>query len=114
MRTSVCRAANVGLDWDPALKPKVQRKSYRSDTPAKNNADDSSDRPNKRQQAETFYVSPESSEMVTPPPPPPPPPKPDSNYVENARPDITIGFLHAVVAKKLVSLGVNKLDAKEC
>ncbi|KIX97523.1 uncharacterized protein Z520_06975 [Fonsecaea multimorphosa CBS 102226] len=100
-------------DWDPALKPKVQRKSYRSEPPDKSldNTVGSHDRPIKRQQAETSYVSPESSEITMPPPQPPP--KIDNNFVKNARPDITIGFLHAVVAKKLVSMGVNQLDAEE-
>ncbi|KAH0834352.1 hypothetical protein FOPE_03623 [Fonsecaea pedrosoi] len=108
------RSANLSLEWDPALKPMVQRKSYRSGAPHKslNDIGFSDDRPNKRQQAETSYVSPGATE-ITMPPPPPPPPKLDNNCVKNARPDITIGFPRAVVAKKLVSLGVNKLDAEE-
>ncbi|KIW82060.1 hypothetical protein Z517_05087 [Fonsecaea pedrosoi CBS 271.37] len=104
----------AGPSGTPALKPMVQRKSYRSGAPHKslNDMGFSDDRPNKRRQAETSYVSPGSAE-ITMPPPPSPPPMLDNNCVKNARPDITIGFLHAVVAKKLVSLGANKLDAEE-
>ena len=110
---SICRSTNVGLEWDPALKPTVQRKSYRL-APLDKSLDDtgdSHDQLNKRQQAGTFNFTLRSSEMAMPPPPLPP--KPNDHCVKNARPDITIGFFHAVVAKKLVSLGVNKIDAEE-
>ncbi|KIW40857.1 hypothetical protein, variant [Exophiala oligosperma] len=101
-------------DWDPTLKPKAQRKVNHFESPPDKSLDDTGDstsRPNKRQQAEMPFISPESSEMTMPPPPPPP--KLDNNCVKNPRPDITMGFFHAVVAKKLVSSGVNKLDAEE-
>lgn len=108
------RSAYIDLDWDPTLKPKAQRKVNHFESPPDKSLDDTGDstsRPNKRQQAEMPFISPESSEMTMPPPPPPP--KLDNNCVKNPRPDITMGFFHAVVAKKLVSSGVNKLDAEE-
>ena len=110
---SVCRFAYVVLDWEPTLKPTVQRKSYRSDPPDKlfNDTSDSFDRATKRQQAETSYISPERTENNMSPPPLPQ--KQDTGGVKTPRPDITIGFLHSVVAEKLRTLGVDEPDADE-
>ena len=111
--TSVCRSAYVVLDWDPALKPNVQRKSYHSDPPDKstNDTDNSLDHPSKRQQAETSYISPDRSESTMPPPPLPS--KQDACGVKTPRPDITVGFHHSAVAQKLRTLGLGELDADE-
>ena len=77
-----------------------------------NDTGDSHDRPHKRQRVGASYVSSKISD-ATMMPLPPRPSKPDNNYVKTARPDITMGFFHNVVAKKLLSLGVNELAAKE-
>ena len=95
------------------MKPSAQRKSYCFDSVDKslNDASDSFGRPTKRQQPETSYISPERSENNMRPPPLPP--KQDTSSVKTPRPDITGGFLHSVVAKKLKTLGVEEPDADE-
>ncbi|MCJ1347797.1 hypothetical protein MMC31_006026 [Peltigera leucophlebia] len=60
--------AHTGLDWDVTLKPDVQRKTFHLDILARPDdaADNSLNRPNKRQQAETSYASPDNSEPTVP------------------------------------------------
>lgn len=111
--TSVCQSTYVASDWDPTLKPSIQRKSYRSNLQdnSTDSTNNSPDRPSKRQQAETSHTSPQRSEI--PMPPPPLPSKQDACYVKTPRPDITIAYHHSVVAKKLRTLGLGELDADE-
>ena len=46
-------------------------------------------------------------------PPPPPLSKQDNPGIKTPRPDVTVGFHHAVIAEKLRTLGLGELDADE-
>ncbi|KAI4168816.1 MAG: hypothetical protein LQ346_009029, partial [Caloplaca aetnensis] len=120
-------------DWDTSLKPIVQQSVWRFNVADKSIdiADDSPDRPNKRQQATSSYISPDSSEsaipptctplddsgppMPPPPPPPPPlaPPKQDVSMVKTPRPDITMGLRDTTVIEKLKDKGLRALEASD-
>lgn len=101
------------LDWDVTLKPDVQRKTFRLDIPARPDdaADDSLNRPNKRQKAGTSYASPDNSEPTVPPPQPPS--KPDNSVVKTPRPDITAGLRHKNVIGKMKAQGLRELEVKD-
>ncbi|KAL8726714.1 MAG: hypothetical protein Q9166_006541 [cf. Caloplaca sp. 2 TL-2023] len=89
-------------DWDPSLKPTVQRRRYSSVLPAKtpNGTNSALDKScNERQP----YVTPEGSAPIMPPPPVPPN---QDGGIKTPCPDITIGLHHHVVAAKLESVGV--------
>ncbi|KAL8651852.1 MAG: hypothetical protein Q9210_003026 [Variospora velana] len=114
-------------DWDTSLKPIVQQSVWRFNVADKpiGIAEDSTNRPNKRQQAASSYVSPDSSESAIPPsctpldnsgplmPPPPAPPKHDISMVKTPRPDITIGLRDTTVVEKLKAKGLRALEASD-
>ncbi|KAL8902913.1 MAG: hypothetical protein Q9207_004281 [Kuettlingeria erythrocarpa] len=119
-------------DWDTSLKPIVQQSVWRFNVADKSIdiADDSLDRPNKRQQAASSYISPDGSESAIPPtctplddsgppmpPPPPPPPlaapKQDVFMVKTPRPDITMGLRDTTVIEKLKDKGLRALEASD-
>ncbi|KAL8724243.1 MAG: hypothetical protein Q9166_008060, partial [cf. Caloplaca sp. 2 TL-2023] len=114
-------------DWDTTLKPIVQQSVWCFDVADKaiDIADDSPDRPNKRQQAALSYISPDRSESAIPPSstpsdnsrppmlPPPAPPKQDILIVKTPRPDITIGLRDTTVIEKLKAKGLRALEASD-
>ncbi|KAL8884547.1 MAG: hypothetical protein Q9192_006820 [Flavoplaca navasiana] len=114
-------------DWHTALKPIVQQSVWRFNVAEKpiDIAGDSPDRPNKRQQAASSYISPDSLESAilpsyTPldnsgPPMPPPlaPPRQDISMVKTPRPDITIGLRDTTVIEKLKDKGLRALEASD-
>ncbi|KAL8768857.1 MAG: hypothetical protein Q9209_005038 [Squamulea sp. 1 TL-2023] len=114
-------------DWDANLKPVVKQREWRFNVADKpfNTADDSRDRPSKRQQAASSYISPERSESAIPsscisldnsgPPimPPPAPPKQAVSIVKTPRPDITIGLRDTTVIEKLKAKGLRALEAND-
>ena len=95
------------------LKPDGQRKPFHLDILVRldDTADDSSNRPSKRQQAETSYVSPDNSVPIVPPPPPPP--KHDIYAVKTPRPDITVGVRDTFVIEKMKAQGLGVLEAED-
>lgn len=109
---------NIILDWDPNLKPQIQRKFYNFNPlstleNSRQETQDPSTQTNKRQQVEAPYVSPESSGANMPPPPPQALLKQEAFFVKTPRPDITLGFTHNAIATKLRMLGLQELDAVE-
>lgn len=106
-------SAHIVLDWDPSLKPDVQRDSWHFNTLDQPNgtADDSLNHPNKRQQAEPAYVSPNSLEAIMPPPLPPF--KPDMSLVKTPRPDITVGLKLANLVELLKARGLREIEARD-
>ncbi|KAL9039410.1 MAG: hypothetical protein Q9180_002545 [Flavoplaca navasiana] len=114
-------------DWDTALKPIVQQSVWRFNVADKpiDIPDDPPDRPNKRQQAESSYISPHSSESAIPasctpldnsgPPMPPPlaPPRQEISMLKTPRPDITIGLRDTTVIEKLKEKGLRALEASD-
>ncbi|KAI4148690.1 MAG: hypothetical protein LQ340_004988 [Diploschistes diacapsis] len=97
-------------DWDPALKPTVQRRRYGTVLLAKppNDGKSAFDKSSKERQP---YMMPDGSASTMPPPPCPP--KQDASGVKTPCPDITIGLHHDIVAAKLESVGVPKPHADE-
>lgn len=87
MHTSL--RANLDLDWDPSLKPDVQQEVWNWDAlgQSHNEVDDVVDRPNKRQQGERSFPSPNTSQSTVPPPAAPSQIKQDA--VKTPRPDFT-------------------------
>lgn len=92
-------------DWDPALKPTVQRRRYTlviaADTP--NDIDNALDESTKKRQP---YMTPNGSASTMPPPRIQP--KQDIGGLKTPCPDITTGLHDRVVAAKLASVGVSK------
>jgi hypothetical protein len=80
-------------------------------------ADDSVTRPRKRQEADTSYLSPDTSPAAMPPPPPPAPPpalpKQDVFHVKTPRPDITAGLHHSTIVEALAARGLDEVDASD-
>lgn len=105
------RSTHVALDFEPSLKPHVQRTSWSQNLPEESLVDTNDPqalRP-KRQKGKAPYMSPENSHGDMPPPSP----KPESALVKTPRPDITSGFLDSVITAKLRELGVDELNAQE-
>ena len=105
--------ANLGLDWEPSLKPVVHQEVWDMDalSQSNNDADDVVDRPNKRQQGERSFPSPVTSESTMPPPAPPPQFKQDA--VKTPRPDFTIGLRHSTISNALMKRGLSKFKADD-
>ncbi|MCJ1356014.1 MAG: hypothetical protein MMC33_006008 [Icmadophila ericetorum] len=102
--------AHIVSDWDPALKPTVQRRRCSSVLLVKppNDTNSALDESSKERQP---YMTPDRSASTMPPPPCPP--KQDAGGVKTPCPDITIGLHHDIVAVKLESVGVLKPHADE-
>ena len=109
--------ANSDLDWEPSLKPDVQKELWNGDAldQSNNKADDvaggPNEQPNKRQQRELLFPSPDTSRSMMPPPPVPCPSK--QNAVKTPRPDITVGFHHAAICNALMKHGLSELKADD-
>jgi len=105
--------ANLDLDWDPSLKPDVQQEVWDLDALGQpnNEADDVVDRPNKRQQGERSFPSPDTSQSTMPPPAAPSQSKQDS--VKTPRPDFTIGLRHSTISNALMKRGLSKFKADD-
>ncbi|MCJ1347404.1 hypothetical protein MMC31_005629 [Peltigera leucophlebia] len=74
-------------------------------------ADESLNRPNKRQQAESCYASPDNSEPTVPPPQPPS--KPDISVVKTPRPDITADLRHKIIIGEMKAQCLRELEVKD-
>ena len=110
------RSTHIVLDWDPILRPNLQQKTWQSDTIEQPNgnaedgpAEDFPNHPNKWQQVQSAYVSPNSLEPTMPPPAPPP--KKDIFAVKSPRPNITIGPRVTNLIKKLKARGLGEIEA---
>lgn len=105
--------ANLDLDWDPSLKPDVQQEVWDLDALGQpnNEADDVVDRPNKRQQGERSFPSPDTSQSTIPPPAAPSQSKQDA--VKTPRPDFTIGLRHSTISNALMKRGLSKFKADD-
>ncbi|KAL8942975.1 MAG: hypothetical protein Q9211_001176 [Gyalolechia sp. 1 TL-2023] len=105
--------ANLDLDWDPGLKPHMQEEMWNWDALDQSNddVDDMIDRPNKRQQGERFFPSPDTSQPAMPPPAAPGQPKQDN--LKTPRPDFTIGLRHSTISNALIKLGLSKFKADD-
>lgn len=112
--TSLCMSlrANLNLDWDPSLKPDVQQEVWNWDALGKSNeADGVVDRPNKRQQGERSFPSPDTSQSTIPPPTTLSQFKQDA--VKTPRPDFTIGLRHSTISNALIKRGLSKFKADD-
>ncbi len=105
--------ANLDLDWDPSLKPDVQQEVWNWDAlgQSHNEVDDVVDRPNKRQQGERSFPSPNTSQSTVPPPAAPSQSKQDA--VKTPRPDFTIGLRHSTISNALMKRGLSKFKADD-
>ena len=105
--------ANLDLDWDPSLKPDVQQEVWDLDALGQpnNEADDVVDRPNKRQQGERSFPSPDTSQSTMPPPAALSQSKQDA--VKTPRPDFTIGLSHSTISNALMKRGLSKFKADD-
>ena len=97
------------LDWQPSLKPCIRPTKvnldhlYRSE----DEAEESLERPSKRQQGDESYISPEiSAEWLGPLPIP-------RSDVKTPRPDISIGLRDAAVVNALHSQGLTRVEAED-
>ncbi|KAL2053084.1 hypothetical protein ABVK25_006721 [Lepraria finkii] len=100
-------------DWDPSLKPDIQQEVWNWDAlgQSNNDADDVVDRPNKRQQGERFFPSPDTSQSTMPPPAALSQSKLDA--VKTPRPDFTIGLRHSTISNALIKRGLSKFKAHD-
>lgn len=105
--------ANLNLDWDPSLKPDVQQEVWNWDAlgQSNNEADGVVDRPNKRQQGERSFPSPNTSQSTIPPPAALSQFKQDA--VKTPRPDFTIGLRHSTISNALMKRGLSKFKADD-
>ena len=105
--------ANLNLDWDPSLKPDVQQEVWNWDAlgQSNNEADGVVDRPNKRQQGERSFPSPDTSQSTIPPPAALSQFKQDA--VKTPRPDFTIGLRHSTISNALIKRGLSKFKADD-
>ncbi|TAQ86600.1 hypothetical protein B7494_g5076 [Chlorociboria aeruginascens] len=78
-------------------------------TNSNDEADDSTTRPRKRQEADN---SPDILPTAMAPPPPPPPILPNF-HIKTPRPDITVGLHHTTIVEALVARGLDKVDASD-
>ena len=113
--TPLCTSlrANLNLDWDPSLKPDVQQEVWNWDAlgQSNNEADGVVDRPNKRQQGERSFPSPDTSQSTIPPPAALSQFKQDA--VKTPRPDFTIGLRHSTISNALIKRGLSKFKADD-
>lgn len=113
--TPLCTSlrANLNLDWDPSLKPDVQQEVWNWDAlgQSNNEADGVVDRPNKRQQGERSFPSPDTSQSTIPSP------AALSQFKQHAvktpRPDFTIGLRHSTISNALIKRGLSKFKADD-
>lgn len=127
---SILRSAHVIADFDPNLKPIIQRKVLQWNISTDNSTEDFPTRLAKRQQPDAACVSPANSDpsimrpvaaSIPVPPqgpetimaPPPLPSRPDISAVKNPRPDITVGLSARIVIDKLIARGFSDFDAEE-
>ena len=105
--------ANVDLDWDPILKPDVQQEIWNWDalSQSNNDTDNVVDRPNKRQQGERSFPSPDASQSTMPPSAALPQFKLDA--VKTPRSDFTIGFRHSTICNALIKRGLSEFKADD-
>ena len=104
---------NLVQDWDPSLKPDVQQEIWdlnALDQP-NNEADGVVDHPNKRQQGERSFPSPDTSQSIMPTPAAPSQSKQDA--VKTPRPDFTIGLRHSTISNALMKRGLSKYKADD-
>jgi hypothetical protein len=103
----------VILDWEQCLKPNIQQRSWDMSflESSHDEADDTTSRLNKRQQVDTSYISPDTSQSDMPPPPTLP--KQDTSPVKTPRPDITVGLRHSTVIEALKAQGLGQNEADE-
>ena len=97
-------------DWDPSLKPTVQRRRYSSVLPAMTPHDANSAN-GESSKAPQPYLTPDGSAPTMPPPSDPL--RHDVDGVKTPCPDITTGLHHHVVAAKLESVGVPRPHSGE-
>ncbi|KAL8727622.1 MAG: hypothetical protein Q9166_005930 [cf. Caloplaca sp. 2 TL-2023] len=104
---------NTDLDWDPSLKPDIQQEVWDLDAllQSNNKADDVVDRPNKRQQGDRSFPSPNTSQSTMPPPAASSQTKQDA--VKTPRPDFTIGLRHSTISNALMKRGLSKFKADD-
>ena len=107
------RLAHIILDWDPTLKPDVQWDTWHLNTLDQPNdtADDSLNHPNKWQQAESAYVSPNSLEQTMAPLLPPF--KPDMSVVKTPRPGITVAPKLSNLVELLKARGLHEGEPED-
>ncbi|KAL8964926.1 MAG: hypothetical protein Q9197_006743 [Variospora fuerteventurae] len=105
--------ANLNLDWDPSLKPDVQQEVWNWDAlgQSNNEADSVVDRPNKRQQGERSFPSPDTTQWTIPPPAALSQFKQDA--VKTPCPDFTIGFRHSTISNALIKRGLSRFKADD-
>ncbi|KAL9015678.1 MAG: hypothetical protein Q9185_006940 [Variospora sp. 1 TL-2023] len=105
--------ANLNLDWDPSLKPDVQQEVWNWDAlgQSNNEADVVVDRPNKRQQGERSFPSPDTTQSTIPPPAALSQFKQDA--VKTPRPDFTVGFCHSTISNALIKRGLSRFKADD-
>lgn len=104
---------NIDLDWDPSLKPDVQQEVWNWDAlgQSNNEAGDVVDRPNKRQQGERSFPSPDTSQSTMPPPAALSQSKQDA--VKTPLPDFSIGLRHSTITNALIKRGLSKFKADD-
>ena len=104
---------NLNQVWEPSLKPDIQQGFWDLDAlgQSNNETDDVFDRPNKRQQGERSFPSPDTSRSMMPPPAAPSPFKRDA--VKTPRPDFTIGLRHSTISNALMKRGLSTSKAKD-
>ena len=111
--TALC--ANLDLDWNPDLKPKILQDGFwnlDALDPANDKTDVVVERPPKRQQAEQPFPSPTISQSNSQRPTALSQSKQDS-AVKNPRPDSTIGYQHSTIINALIARGLSKLKADD-
>lgn len=105
--------ANLNLDWDPSLKPDVQQEIWNSDALGQYNNEVGGvvDRPNKRQQGERSFPSPDTSQPIMPSPTALSQFKQDA--VKTPRPDFTIGLRDSTISNALIKRGLSNFKADD-
>ena len=103
--------ANLGLDWDPSLKPEIQQRLWNLSAlyQSNNKTSDVVDHPNKRQQGQPSFPTPDTSQSMMQPLAAPSQSKQDA--VKTPRPDFTIGLRHSTVCNALRKRGLNNFKA---
>ncbi|KAL8792750.1 MAG: hypothetical protein Q9195_004637 [Heterodermia aff. obscurata] len=100
-------------DWDPSLKPDIQRSFWDPNAiPSFSNEDyDVSDHPNKRKHGKEVILTRNISQSAMPSPAATFKPREDT--IKTPRPNFTIGLRHSSIAKEMMECGLSKAKADE-
>ena len=104
----------LSLDWQPSLRPRIRPTKANLDHlyRLEEKAEESLERPGKRQQGVEPYISPDTSGASAADKRMGPPPIPQSE-VKTPRPDISIGLRDAAVINALQSRGFTGVEAED-